>query len=141
MGTYRSEARALALEPGRGAPRLAREALRAWLAHDDLRDVEAEVLLVASELVANAVVHAHTALQLSYRAEDGNVQVGVRDGSRSELQQKPVPKPSASAGRNLRTLVSGGRGLVIVDALADEWGVTETEDGKCVWARWLGRGA
>jgi anti-sigma regulatory factor (Ser/Thr protein kinase) len=131
----------LALEPGRGAPRLAREALRAWLAHDDLRHVEAEVLLVASELVANAVVHAHTALQLSYRAEDGSVQVGVRDADRSDLHLDLSPKPGAPVGRNPRTLVCGGRGLVIVDALADEWGVTETEDGKWVWARWLGRGA
>ena len=36
VGPYRAEARALALEPGWGAPRLAREALCAWLAHDDL---------------------------------------------------------------------------------------------------------
>lgn len=131
----------MALGPGRGAPRLAREVLRAWLADDDLRHVEAEVLLVASELVANAVVHARTALQLSYRAEDGNILVGVCDGNRGDLHLNPLPEPSASAGRHLSALVPGGRGLVIVDALADEWGVTETGDGKWVWARWLGRGA
>ena len=33
-------------------------------------------------------------------------------------------------------LPEGGRGLAIVAALADEWGITETADGKRVWARW-----
>ena len=131
---------ALALKPGRGAPRLAREALRAWLAHDHLRHVEAEVLLVASELVANAVVHAHTAVELSYQADEDHVQVGVRDRSRNALRLRSLPKPGTPAERNLRTLLSGGRGLAIVDALADEWGVTQTDDGKWVWARWSGRG-
>jgi anti-sigma regulatory factor (Ser/Thr protein kinase) len=128
----------LALQPGPGAPRLAREALRAWLALDDLRQLDAEVLIVASELVTNAVLHARTTLELSYAAEDSNVEVGVRD-----LDVRPwrpaVSVPARVPARSSWPSLSlGGRGLAIVAAMADEWGVTETQDGKQVWARWLG---
>jgi anti-sigma regulatory factor (Ser/Thr protein kinase) len=125
----------LALQPGTGAPRLARKALRAWLARDDLRQIDTEVLLVASELVTNAVLHARTALELSYAADEKNVEVGVRDHDARPLQPLAAPsKPAADSNWPLLALV--GRGLAIVAAMADEWGVTETQDGKQVWARW-----
>jgi anti-sigma regulatory factor (Ser/Thr protein kinase) len=127
----------LALQPGPGAPRLAREALRAWLALDDLRQLDAEVLIVASELVTNAVLHARTTLELSYAADDSNVEVGVRDLDVRPWRpavSAPAPVPARSSWPSLSL---GGRGLAIVAAMADEWGVTETQDGKQVWARWL----
>jgi anti-sigma regulatory factor (Ser/Thr protein kinase) len=127
----------LALQPGTGAPRLAREALKAWLDHDHLRQLDAEVLLVASELVTNAVLHARTNLELSYVADEGNIEVCVRD-----LDARPLAPalPSLAAGpaqTSWPLLALGGRGLAIVAAMADEWGVTETQDGKQVWARWF----
>jgi anti-sigma regulatory factor (Ser/Thr protein kinase) len=127
----------LALQPGSGAPRLAREALRSWLARDDLHKLDAEVLLVASELVTNAVLHARTNLELSYAADEGNIEVGVRDLDAHLLPPVSSPSPVATADTNWPLLALGGRGLAIVATMADEWGVTETKDGKQVWARWF----
>jgi anti-sigma regulatory factor (Ser/Thr protein kinase) len=129
--------RVLALQPGTGAPRLAREALRAWLARDDLRQHDAEVLLVASELVTNAVLHARTNLELSYAAYAGNIEVGVRDLDARPLPMAATPRERGPAESSWPLLALGGRGLAIVAAMADEWGVTETQDGKQVWARWF----
>jgi anti-sigma regulatory factor (Ser/Thr protein kinase) len=129
--------RVLALQPGTGAPRLAREALRSWLAGDDLRKLDAEVLLVASELVTNAVLHARTNLELSYTADGQNIEVAVRDLAARLLLPGTPRLPVATTETNWPLLALGGRGLAIVAALADEWGVTETQDGKQVWARWF----
>jgi anti-sigma regulatory factor (Ser/Thr protein kinase) len=126
----------LALQPGTGAPRLARDALRGWLARDDLHQLDVEVLLVASELVTNAVLHARTALELSYDAEEGRVEVGVRDLDARPWRPTSSPGPAAASESSWPLLALGGRGLAIVAAMADEWGVTETQDGKQVWARW-----
>lgn len=127
----------LALQPGPGAPRLAREALRAWLAGDDLRQLDAEVLIVASELVTNAVLHARTTLELSYEADESNVEVVVRDLDVRPWRPRVSPSAALTARTSWPSLSLGGRGLAIVAAMADEWGVTETQDGKQVWARWL----
>lgn len=127
----------LALQPGTGAPRLAREALRAWLARDDLRQLDTEILLVVSELVTNAVLHARTNLELSYAADAGHIEVGVRDLDPRPLPPVSPPTLAPPAGETSWPLLAlGGRGLAIVAAMADEWGVTETQDGKQVWARW-----
>lgn len=126
----------LALKPGPGAPGLARAALKTWLARDELCRLDTEVLIVASELVTNAVLHARTNLELSYAYDHANVEVGVRD-----LDIRPwQPPPSPHAPDSWPALSLGGRGLAIVAAIADEWGVTETEDGKQIWARWLSSG-
>jgi anti-sigma regulatory factor (Ser/Thr protein kinase) len=127
----------LALQPGPGAPRLAREALRAWLAGDDLRQLDAEILIVASELVTNAVLHARTTLELSYEADDSNIEVGVRDLDVRPWRPTLSPPAPVATRTSWPSLSLGGRGLAIVAAMADEWGVTETQDGKQVWARWL----
>jgi anti-sigma regulatory factor (Ser/Thr protein kinase) len=51
--------------------------LREWLAGDGEADLEDVVLLVASELVTNAVFHARTGLRLSYAADKSSVEIGV----------------------------------------------------------------
>lgn len=86
-------------------------------------DVDA-VLVVVSELVTNAVLHGGTEVEVLVDLRDDGVRLEVRDGDPSH---PPVPRePSPRA--------VGGRGLGIVDALADEWGWQRTgEDGKVVW--------
>lgn len=83
--------------------------------------VETVVLLV-SELATNAVRHAASAFVLSIERSDGAVRVEVADEGDGSPTEQPhdIEAPS-------------GRGLQIVDALADEWGVTQRPGGKAVW--------
>ncbi len=78
--------------------------------------------VLVSELVANAVLHAHTDLVLVVRIGADRVRVEVHDGSAGA----PAPK-------NYSTLSGTGRGLVLVEGLADRWGVEPTDHGKYVW--------
>lgn len=96
--------------------------------HSLTQDSVDDVLLVASELVGNAVVHAEPvaddSLDVGWDVEDGVVTVRVNDGSDEQPRRKDV---SASA--------LGGRGLAIVAAIAADWGVQSAAGGKQVWAR------
>jgi anti-sigma regulatory factor (Ser/Thr protein kinase) len=80
------------------------------------------VLLLTSELVTNAVVHAGTQARLHLQGVAGGVRVEVSDGS-SEL---PVP-------RNGRADDVGGWGLVLLERLATAWGAERRDSGKTVW--------
>ena len=85
-----------------------------------------EVLLVATELVGNAVRHTvhrpDNLLEVSWTLDDAGVTVAVADPS--PVPPRPrTPTPEEPAGRGLR----------IVDALCDGWGVDATRDGKRVW--------
>jgi anti-sigma regulatory factor (Ser/Thr protein kinase) len=87
----------------------------------------ADVVLVASELVGNAVLHTGSRsedLDVRWRLDDDTVTVEVGDASATlpHLQQPGTGAPS-------------GRGLTIVAAVADEWGVRRSDQGKQVWAR------
>jgi len=91
------------------------------------RDSIDDVVLVASELVGNAVVHTVTpdeSLDVSWEIEPASVIVRVADTS-GEL---PVT-------RMADTVRTGGRGLAIVAAIASDWGVQRWPSGKEVWAR------
>ncbi|MEZ0493792.1 SpoIIE family protein phosphatase [Kineococcus sp. TBRC 1896] len=98
-----------------------RERLTAWSA-DELLD-EAE--LVLSELVTNALVHTagDAGLTLRFDGAERRLRIAVGDSSTRSPRERDAP-PDAL----------GGRGLAIVDAVADAWGVDVTADGKTVWA-------
>ncbi|MCK8681647.1 MULTISPECIES: ATP-binding protein [Streptomyces] len=81
------------------------------------------VLLSVSELVTNAHVHAHSSAQLVLTWDTSCLHVAVHDGS----TQLPVARPPD----NERL---GGRGMFLVDALADTWQVRPCSDGKLVMA-------
>lgn len=81
------------------------------------------VLLTVSELVTNAHVHARSSAQLVLTWDHRCLHVSVHDSS-SEL---PVPRPPS-------TERLGGRGMFIVDALADTWEARPCLDGKTITA-------
>jgi anti-sigma regulatory factor (Ser/Thr protein kinase) len=83
--------------------------------------VESARLLV-SELVVNAVLHARTDGWLRLELHDGRLRVEVHDASTANLQPRSYA-PDATTGR----------GLMILDALADRWGVELDDAGKTVW--------
>ncbi|MCH0562069.1 MULTISPECIES: ATP-binding protein [unclassified Streptomyces] len=85
------------------------------------------LILLVSELVTNAVVHTGrpAVLRLSLpgvAAESAPVRVEVADGS----GRAPVP-------RCVDGDATGGRGLALVDGLADRWGWSPEGTGKRVW--------
>jgi anti-sigma regulatory factor (Ser/Thr protein kinase) len=86
------------------------------------------VLLVANELVANAIVHARSAPVLSLaESSGGDLLLRVSDESRA------LPVPQAPTVDD-----DGGRGLILVEALSDRWGIDTDARGKSVWVAFAG---
>jgi anti-sigma regulatory factor (Ser/Thr protein kinase) len=114
------------LERSSSAPSVARCAVRQWLAEVDGRHEVDDVVLVVSELVTNAVVHAETPSLLVLEMTPGKLRVEVHD----ESVDAPVPRDPDPQ--------HGGYGLQLVESIADEWGWSTTPTGKVVWAehRW-----
>lgn len=83
--------------------------------------VDTTVLLV-SEVVTNAVLHARTDLTLTLSREGDGVRIEVADGS-SLPPALRWHSPTATTGRGLRLL----------DMLADSWAAESTASGKTVW--------
>ena len=84
------------------------------------------VELLTAEVVTNALLHAGTEVRLRVRREGSGVEVEVRDGS-------TVPPHRQHFSRTATT----GRGVGLLDDLADEWGWRPETDGKTVWFRVL----
>ena len=87
-------------------------------------DLAATAALIATELVANVVRHAHTTMEFTFGVRDGRFNMTVRDHSRL------LPKPADPA-----VTAAGGRGLRLVRDLSEAWGVLPVTDGKVVWSR------
>lgn len=85
-------------------------------------DYEFAAVLLLSELVTNAVLHARTDVVVRLTRLDDAVRIDVRDGS-----------TRAPMARNYAADATTGRGLTLVDTLAREWGVDVEVDGKIVW--------
>jgi anti-sigma regulatory factor (Ser/Thr protein kinase) len=117
-----------------GGPTAAFEARRAVLAADGslpapLRD---DLLLLVTELVTNAVRHAPVGPEQSIRVAidegPGRVRVEVADPGGRFTRAHPRHRPDES----------GGWGLVLVDRIADRWGVRRTARGTSVWCEIAG---
>jgi anti-sigma regulatory factor (Ser/Thr protein kinase) len=85
--------------------------------------VRSDVLLVVSELVSNAVRHGEGPIDLAVEVSTSHVHVEVTD------QGDARPQPARPAAMS-----QSGRGLLIVDSIADAWGVSVEPHGKTVWA-------
>jgi anti-sigma regulatory factor (Ser/Thr protein kinase) len=77
--------------------------------------------LMTSELTSNCVRHAGTAFEVRIDTR-ADIRVEVRDSGAGEPRRlSPAPdEPS-------------GRGLLIVQAMSDRWGVEPAAEGKVVW--------
>ncbi|MET9885570.1 ATP-binding protein [Streptomyces sp. NPDC006430] len=86
-------------------------------------DSAADALLMVSEVVANACLHAGGPTSLLLRCTAERLRIEVTDGS----PVAPVVRFPSTPAR------PGGRGLLIVEQLAREWGSEPSDGGKCVW--------
>jgi anti-sigma regulatory factor (Ser/Thr protein kinase) len=122
----------LALADDLRSPARARAWTEMWLASWEIDDEGITTLLV-SELVTNAVRHTRDSSTLTLAVAGGVIEVGVTDSGsfrRVIPAQRTVLTPASSL-----TAAESGRGLLIVEALSDSWGVTPAGKGKQVWFR------
>lgn len=112
--------------PGtRRAPGLARRALEGHLDGAVSDEDRSTLALLVSELVTNAVRHTgaeETPVLLVVASSAGRIRVEVHDRGPGFQRQPPRPHPDGD----------GGYGLVLVERMADRWGVTG-RDGSQVW--------
>ncbi|MFI8092220.1 ATP-binding protein [Streptomyces sp. NPDC086080] len=85
------------------------------------------VLLTVSELVTNAHRHAHSSAQLTMTWDQGCLHISVHDTSSA------LPAPRGPSTERV-----GGRGMLLVDALADTWETRPCPHGKTVTACFRG---
>ncbi|NAS22070.1 ATP-binding protein [Herbidospora galbida] len=87
-----------------------------------------DTVLVMSELLSNALRHAHPLasgqLRVTWACGDGHVEVAVSDGGATTEPRAGRPTLSSL----------GGRGLGIVEFLAERWGVRHEGETTTVWA-------
>jgi anti-sigma regulatory factor (Ser/Thr protein kinase) len=95
---------------------LLRDGLLGWGCGND-----ADVVLVFSELVTNAIVHTAAASTTVITHQPPNVRIDVHDTSHTIPEMRYDTRP-------------GGVGLRIVSQLSDSWGWNQTPTGKIVWS-------
>jgi anti-anti-sigma factor len=115
----------LPLAPDLDAPRRARELVAAacaeWMVPDRVTE---HLLLITTELVGNAVLHARTMMEVVLRRSQTHLHIAVLDGDERLVTLRGPVTPYAV----------GGRGLMLVDAFASAWGCAPTASGKRTWA-------
>ncbi|MFE0329678.1 SpoIIE family protein phosphatase [Streptomyces sp. NPDC058960] len=107
-------------EAVRHARRFTRRTLRSWGVPEEADTV----LLVVSELVTNALVHTDGQVRLDLTLSNHRLRVAVADSS----PRTPV-KPTSIGWE-----ATGGRGILLVEAMSDTWGTLPVSGGKQVWA-------
>jgi PAS domain S-box-containing protein len=109
----------------RSARHMIRAAVRAWGARERVDEIE----LAADELITNALLHT-----------DGGAIVTLRVVSGAERRLRVEAEDLSSAlprRRDAGESGVSGRGLLLVDRLAEAWGVESRGSGKCVWCEFI----
>ena len=101
------------------ARRFVLRTLRSWRATSVWESAE----LLVSELVANAIRHSGTSVALHLRFDGKRLVIEVSDCGPGNPRPR-LPSPDSE----------DGRGLYLVDQLAQDWGVRDEREGKTVWA-------
>ncbi|MQY15404.1 hypothetical protein SRB5_55830 [Streptomyces sp. RB5] len=101
-----------------------RDTLQGW----GSTEITDDAVVLTSELVTNAVVHAGTSVRVSCLRTDAAVRVEVSD--RYPERELPLDESEHAPSSPER---EGGRGLMLCAALASRWGVEYTSTAKQVW--------
>jgi anti-sigma regulatory factor (Ser/Thr protein kinase) len=121
LGDAPDERFVLVLPRDANAPSIARHRTAAAVDHllSDRR--RADLALLVSEVVSNAVLHGEGDIMLIVGTHSDLVRIEVRDGN------PELPQTTASTGAH------GGFGLRLLSQLSATWGVDRRDDGKAVW--------
>jgi len=122
MDVVSSKHESRVLAQSRNAPALARHFVTSTLDTWGVREAFADVPLVTSELVTNAVLHAVSDVDVSLDLNPVRLRLEV-----SDLSDDPPVIGDIEEARN------GGWGLHIVALLASRWGLESRAHGKTVW--------
>lgn len=147
----------LELAPVPTAPGDARRFVSHTCQEWELGALAADVALPVSELVTNVVLHARTPLSVHLDVVQESLEVAVRDQDPRPPVVRPLRHdlltdvdtltlrlPDLEEPEDLRDprlhvgpsgSIAAGRGMIVVDAVADEWGVAHLAAGKDVWFR------
>ncbi|MFD7713527.1 SpoIIE family protein phosphatase, partial [Streptomyces sp. NPDC059786] len=106
-------------EAVRHARRFTRRVLRAW----DVEEEADAALLVVSEMVTNALVHTDGRVRLDLTLVGRRLRIAVADNS----PRTPI-KPTSIGWE-----ATGGRGILLVEAMSAVWGTVPVSGGKQVW--------
>ena len=122
MPEYASPLREISLAPEAASAKLARLAIAEVMVAEGFPDRVDDAELAVSEIVTNAVLHGREPITLRILVTEAGVRVEVADGS-----------PVSPAFSMIDPTAVTGRGLVLVSAVADGWGVDPDGNGKVVW--------
>lgn len=116
----------LELEPQVGAARHARELITEACLRWELPELAGPGCIVVTELVNNVIAHAKTPMVVLLGVHGDVMSVAVRDQSTvvPSFDGEPVP-----------VTAYGGRGMLLIDSVAERWGCLAVSDGKVVWAQ------
>jgi serine phosphatase RsbU (regulator of sigma subunit)/anti-sigma regulatory factor (Ser/Thr protein kinase) len=107
------------------ARHMIRAAVYAWGAGERADEIE----LIADELITNALMHTEGSAIVTLRVLSGldrRLRAEVEDSSSALPRRREAGESGVS-----------GRGLLLVDRLADVWGVEARGGGKCVWCEFV----
>ncbi|MGH9088651.1 MAG: ATP-binding protein [Acidimicrobiales bacterium] len=100
------------------ARRFVTDALAGW----GLDDAQPAASMLVTELATNSVLHARTGFRVALSFDGDLLRLGVSDGSTRAPREKAHSHQATT-----------GRGIHLVAAYADSWGVEPAGDGKTVW--------
>jgi serine phosphatase RsbU (regulator of sigma subunit) len=101
------------------------DVMRGWRIDGIQDDLE----LLASEVVTNALIHAHSEVDVRLREYPDRIRVEVRDSD----PHPPVPAAVLITENGGNQEAESGRGLLIVETLASLWGSSPAGRGKTTW--------
>ena len=106
------------LQSARAARKFVGPVLEGW----GCADLEDSIQLLVSELVTNAVIHAHSDVEVALHLRADRVRVEVVDAAAEYVHRRDAGDEEQS-----------GRGMALTEALATAWGIDTLAAGKSVW--------